>query len=99
MPCLHPSETNAQRTEAAKARRRRRMDGRWVTTRAPFGKGPPGYTKLGYVPLMRPLIPLRRAVVASLVILLTSTASSGAADPTEKAPPKAPPKAPKKAGP
>jgi peptidyl-dipeptidase A len=51
------------------------MEGRWVTTRVPFGKGQPRAGDLGYVlamPLMRPLIRSAGVLVASGALLLAT---------------------------
>ena len=63
------------------------MEGRWVTTRAAFGKGQPPARDLGYVsamPLMRALIRPAGILVASglLVVAVTSAASSESRKPS-----------------
>src|SRR6185503_14201991 len=80
MSCLHAAAEKASSNEVASRRGRRRMEGRWVTTRHPFGKEPPGMHELRYFslmppnkPFMRALIPISGAAVASLALLLTAS--------------------------
>jgi len=54
------------------------MGGRWVTTRARFGKGQPRLQEMGYVPRMRALIRGAGVLVASGALVL---AASGTAQP------------------